>query len=603
MQRSVRACAIAALALLAAETRASDALERVQPRAERLLAETRGGPSEILYVGPGGAPCDFADLDDALAAAQPNAEIRLTPGPFSGPFVTGEKSLAIVGGFATCSDTVPVGRSNLVGNGSATVMTLLSSDGAASISLDNLLIEDGDGPFAGGLDIRGGIDVVIRNVLIRLSDSDSNGGGIRVAHSTNTDGALVVMLEGTNLIDNTAADSGGGLACLGNGGNQHVVVLDNGRITGNDATRGGGIYAENCTFLSMAGGDSQGIDLNFAEFGGGIYGVDSSQILLDGTAPGFLTPGNPDAPAILAANNANQAGGGVVVSGPDTLFQAVDAVIADNTALRAAAIDSWGSADLLIKRGSETKCRRIESPANQGPCSRIRDNVSQESSVISMAGDGATARISQTFIHGNRIDLDAFVGNLIQVSSGVDGLPTELTIEGSVIDDNLVNNSLIGSTNDSDLRVLWSTIAGNDFRGEAPQAWVFLLGSGPGEPTFGPRIIYGSIVHQPGIVMTDPGDPESFFFFCNVAHDLDFQGQTSQSIAADPLFVNPAAGNYHIEPDSPAVDFCPESSWPPEDPDIDGETRGVPASTGTSTPFDAGADEALDRLFADRFID
>lgn len=353
----------------------------------------------------------------------------------------------------------------------------------------------------------------------------------------------------------------------------------------------------------MAGGDGQGIDLNLAEFGGGIYGVDGSQIVLDGTAPGFLTPGNPDAPAALAANNAFQSGGGVAVEGPDTRFQAVDTVIADNTALRAAAINAFGGADLVVRRGPDTQCRRIESPADQGRCSRIRDNVSEESDVISISGDGATARISQTFIHGNRIDLDAFGGKLIQLSSNVDGLPTELTIEGSVIDDNLVNNALIGSTNDSDLRVLWSTIAGNDFRGEAPQAWVFLLGSGLGEPAFGPRIIYGSIVHQPGIVMTDPGDPESFFFFCNVAHDLNFQGQTSQSSAADPLFVNPAADDYHIEPDSPAVDFCPESSWPPQDPDIDGETRGVPASAGTSTPFDAGADEALDRIFADRFID
>jgi hypothetical protein len=240
MRRIDRLLTVLALALCCSLAHAGPALERVQPRAERLLSETRGGPSEILYVGPGGAPCDHANLDDALAAAQPNAEIRLTFGPFSGPFVTGEKSLAIVGGFATCSDTVPVGRSNLVGNGSATVMTLLSSDGAASISLDNLLIEDGDGSLAGDLDIRGGIDVVIRNVLIRLSDSDSNGGGIRVAHSTNTDGALVVMLDGTDLIDNTAADSGGGLACLGNGGQQHVVILDNGRIASNNAFRGGG---------------------------------------------------------------------------------------------------------------------------------------------------------------------------------------------------------------------------------------------------------------------------------------------------------------------------------------------------------------------------
>lgn len=599
MHRIIRPWALITLGLCGGLAHAGSALDRVQERAERLLSNDRGGPSEILYVGPGGAPCDHPDFDDALAAAAPGAEIRLTFGPFSGPFVTGEKSLTVVGGFSACGEPTPVGRTNLVGNDASTVLSLLSADGSASFELRNLLIEDGRGAsLAGGLDIRGGINVVLRNVLIRLSNSASDGGGIRVAHSNNTDGALVVLLNQTELIDNVASSKGGGLACLGNGGNQHVVILDNGRIISNNAGSGGGVYARNCTFVSLAGGENQGITDNLAQNGGGIYATGGSQVALDGTAPGFLTPGNPEDSALLAGNRAFSDGGGVYLTGATTTFRAVDADIAANEAQDGAAIYSIEGAGVTVERGPETDCRRFDSPGTPPPCSRIRGNVSDHFYTILVAGDGAEGRISQTFIHDNQTG-SSINSPLIRIYSDVGGESSRLELEGVVIHDNNVNLVLVETWNDSFLEVLWSTVADNVLGGMSPalfQTWV-QNGAAPEQ-----RIFYGSIIHQPGLPVADSTDSQNSFFFCSIAQDLGFPGQISQSIAADPEFLDAAANNYHVSPESPAVDFCAEGSWPPAYPDMDGQTRGT-ATTNPGTPFDAGADEALDRIFADRFLD
>lgn len=113
--------------------------------------------------------------------------------------------------------------------------------------------------------------------------------------------------------------------------------------------------------------------------------------------------------------------------------------------------------------------------------------------------------------------------------------------------------------------------------------------------------VNSSIIWQPGMYMTSHISSQDFFFDCNIAHTLAFSGQISRSLAADPKFVDAPGFNYHIQPDSPAVDFCDDAVSSPLYGDIDNQTRGVPASTGTTTPFDVGADEALDVLFADRF--
>jgi hypothetical protein len=276
----------------------------------------------------------------------------------------------------------------------------------------------------------------------------------------------------------------------------------------------------------------------------------------------------------------------------------VDGDIAGNSAVNSAAIEADDGAEVVIERGSGTDCRSFDSPPGSVPCSRIRDNVSDNAFMIYLSGNDATHRISQTFIHGNETNAGLFSA-LIRIDSAESGVPSRLDIEGSVIHDNRTNFILFEVWDEHELHLLWSTVADNDL-GESPYS-VFDSNLSTGEE-YGQRLTYGSIVYQPGIPVARDDGADSFFFFCNIAHDVNFPGQTSQSQAADPMFVDAGADNYHIDPDSPAVDFCLEGSWPPEDPDMDGEMRGV-SQTGASASYDVGADEALDRLFADRFID
>jgi hypothetical protein len=69
------------------------------------------------------------------------------------------------------------------------------------------------------------------------------------------------------------------------------------------------------------------------------------------------------------------------------------------------------------------------------------------------------------------------------------------------------------------------------------------------------------------------------------------------------VFQNPGVGDYHLTLASPAVDYCDTVVFTPMENDIDGDDRGrdiveVPNNLG---PFDLGADEFTDIMFASGF--
>ena len=108
-----------------------------------------------------------------------------------------------------------------------------------------------------------------------------------------------------------------------------------------------------------------------------------------------------------------------------------------------------------------------------------------------------------------------------------------------------------------------------------------------------------SVVLWTRVVPADPGGmPRSLDL--EVAADVAFQDVVISrnvdvdpaydgvdgNLSQDPLFVNPATGDYHLGPGSPALDTGDPSGVPPAPPvDYDGQTR--PLGNGV----DIGADE------------
>src|SRR5699024_2373823 len=233
-----------------------------------------------------------------------------------------------------------------------------------------------------------------------------------------------------------------------------------------------------------------------------------------------------------------------------------------------------------IKRGQDTQCD-FDSGATSGQCSRIRGNVAKDEIIVLM-GDGTSGRISQTYISDNTTTSNITTG-LIQAYGPAGGAGTTLTLEGVTIFDNDTNFTLFESWGDLELRLEWSTVVDNVVRNANG---LFRNHTVDGAD---PLItVNSSIIWQPGMYMTSHISSQDFFFDCNIAHSLAFSGQISRSLVADPKFVDAPGFNYHIQPDSPAVDFCDDAVSSPLDDDIDNQTRGVPASAGTNTPFDAG---------------
>jgi hypothetical protein len=96
---------------------------------------------------------------------------------------------------------------------------------------------------------------------------------------------------------------------------------------------------------------------------------------------------------------------------------------------------------------------------------------------------------------------------------------------------------------------------------------------------------------------------------CVIAHqDSDLPTDPSV-LVANPRFVDPDDGDYHLQSASPAIDFCTLTEDVPDD-DLDGNPRGVDAPQVPpflpGAIFDLGAYEWSgpgDTIFADGFED
>jgi hypothetical protein len=578
-----------------------------------------GGPCAAINgpvcVGADSA-CQFSDLQDAIDSASESGGTHTTIHVAGNQeyadqrlFVS-NRNLTLRGGYSSCSAVSPNGTTTLRGVGTGSVISIDADAGARVVHLENLKIRDGGGtdPIGfhvysegGGVRIHGDVAVTIRASTI-WNNAATHGGGIYI---NGGDGAELMLDSGTEILVNSAENGvngaghnsgeGGGIYCIDGG----AIEMHGGQIYANVAvadtngsTRGGGVYLEGCSFTATASGEDSGVRLNYAGGeggkGGGFY------VTADADDPAVLElHGTSAGPFPLSSNVAGGDGGGMFVRGT---------AILDGTAVEEniAGYSGVGSGGGMYLFGSDLT---MDSAACPG-CSSVAFNTATASgSAIHAPSAGTTeiVTISNTRVFGNG---SADGGSVIDVGS------TALAAEATSLrlaNDLLVHNmgsvlARVDSRQPGEIFVTSTTIADN----AVDVVFNNINSDDPIHPP--PTWLLNSIVREapgtPGVTTLIDVEAQ-----CVIAHqDSDLPTDPSV-LVANPRFVDPDDGDYHLQSASPAIDFCTLTEDVPDD-DLDGNPRGVDAPQVPpflpGAIFDLGAYEWSgpgDTIFADGFED
>lgn len=224
-----------------------------------------------------------------LAANVPAGTIQLCAGTYTGPFTINAATTLIGAG----NGSNPATSTILQGNVLEPVVTINS--GFNVVKLVNLRVTDGgssDG--GGGVRVEAGLQVTLEACVI-TGNSATIGGGVAALNAQTT-------VDGCEIFDN-AAGSGGGIGFLSEDGKMTItdtIIRNNQALGSGGAGRGGGLF------------------------------VGDGEVTLDATVT-------------ITQNTAENAGGGVALSGDGTLIQG-GADISNNTADQNANCDDDGAA-------------------------------------------------------------------------------------------------------------------------------------------------------------------------------------------------------------------------------------------------------------------
>lgn len=538
-----------------------------------LIAALAASPAgaAIYTVGAPDTGCTHETIPEAVvaAASNPGADtIRVTRSrtyPAQQLQITTTQDLSLVGGFATCTQTVSdAEKTELNGMGAAQAPVLL---------------------------LRTSTSARVRLRLLRLTAGDSTvaGGGINYVGN----GELELIEMG---IDGNTAPNGGGIYFAGDATGARLTISDDNLINANQATAGGGIYLVNAVMTMNSPGSS--LAFNTAQVGGGLYVYGST----GGTSATIGSSGYSG----LAAVYGNEAaiGGGVAVHAPnmgedtDASFELSDgAGISNNFASqRGGGIDLQNYQTFNFVGDVDAEVFGGELEENIAPLApavylghnddavglprgssftmvrgRIAGNLSADAdstptdSAIVVATESSNLRLSRARIEGN-------TGQHIVRGGGARILEVrDALIAGNTLRDSVLSVVDIGFF---PFEATGLTIAGNDIEGGAV---IFARGE---------TYLSNSIVWQPGRTTLDASGAATDDV---LASEIASLGSSGTIVSAPPRFINPARGDYRLQAASPAVDFSGVDTGP----DLEGIERGVdlPRVANLNGPGDLGAFE------------
>jgi hypothetical protein len=505
-----------------------------------------------------------------------------------------DQDVIIEGGFTDCNDNDigPADRSYISGLDSG-ISPVLTIAGNSHVYLSNLSIAQADNSIfeGGGIRFTGQGSLTLSATDVQ-DNKASRGAGIYFSPQGGP--ATLTLLDGTDIYNNTASDSGGGIYLAGQA-RLFVQSLDT-AVGGNRAVNYGGgidIHGPARADIGSPGLSNSVVNANDAQDGGGI--AVRAGAVLRVFAHDSLHPSN------IAGNTAVLYGGGLYVEGDVCLF---NPAIFDNDALQGAAIFQTGAGGVYFNAGFPTRLGSQcgpESVAALGGeadacadifCNSVSDNMAQSG----YAGlYGAIIYAQGGDLIASRLQLQYNVAG-----SAIQSAAVTTAISTSLVTDNFVSDALVNvdASASATASFTGSTFAHNTIDG----AYVFKFAHGAAAS------MTRDIIAQPSRLSASTTGPLVVNY--TMSNDISTLPHNANPtvVANDPLFADAAIGDYHLRAASPAVDFAPAAGGI----DLDSMPRDVdlPQEANKYGPTDLGAyelqvafacDTHADALFCDGF--
>jgi len=572
-----------------------------------LAADNHGLRGAPLTVGPD-ANCQFGTIGDAIVASSDGDRIRVMSGVYDEQVSIVSRDLELIGGFPDCVSSTPTGRSTINRQGSGLGVDIFypssGNDPLREVILENWLITNGGGVgnFVGGVLVEGQpgrLAVQLNNVEISNNTKTGtldNGAGLRVR--VNADafnpgvsfGPLMEIDNDSAIVGNSTGNRGGGIYCESqfDTGTRSIIRLGSVLVFNNEAESGGGIAVNGCKSVNMYSGGPQvlifptgGIIGNTATLnGGGIYVEGGGEVRVQGRALSFI--GDPDEAGLISGNTA-EGGGAAAVTGENSRLELDDTYVVGNSAtVFGGAFRVTNDATLEINRlGNTGPCQ--EAVAGGGvlsrpPCSIIENNSADVAGGVVSASGSSNVFIERSIIRNN----EAQSGAIAEVANlTIDpGLPSLLRMRSTLLHGNSGGSNLVAGFNGTvDLR--YSTVVDNFGAVGVAQS------STGGEA----RIeVTGSILDGNSTMFVSNGAGLTEVIGDCIISDVSLVDSGFDSAqfysAVDPEFVDRGNDDFHLGPQSPALDYCDNSGAPLRG--IDGIQRGDPWN-GPPRPVAPGA--------------
>ncbi|MGJ8664425.1 MAG: hypothetical protein ACSHWU_12290 [Marinicella sp.] len=512
-------------------------------------------------------------------------EIRVTTQQTFYENIDVRETLKLYGGYTNCSNAnanTASSKTVIDGGGLNSVFDINQFDTSGYVTISRFSVKNGaalGSNSGGGFSIRDqnevGISVQIRSSLISLNNG-SWGGGLSINGAT-----LQVSLYDTVVINNEATTNGGGIYCNESNLNLYYdtgVILNTVYNTSPSYGNGGGIYAANDCLVQINSGttgslfDFKGVAGNTAtNNGGGIYASFGARIILNGNNIDEVV--NVNGNAADSDNNGSGIGGGIYLNGADTVGELYGALIKGNQAQHGGGISATNGAQLFVGK-LNGNCW------NQKKCNEISENMTSTSGGYGGAVYmlNAYADIKDSHFSKNRADN----GTVMYADNGTIAL-----IRASYLYDN-GDGGNDGWSDIFNLRFYNSGLTLNHVTIANNKATGASIRNNAGSYNFMNSIIHESIMSLNADITNAVGEEA-----CLVLNDDNGFDHLTNSLVANPYFIDENNHDYRLSRISHAIDMCGDNGITLPT-DNDGEPMWDDPNVNNALGIrDAGADETF----------